>query len=406
MKQEDLEKILGQLYIVSPSFSVIVRYSRIAVVDRSPGPVDSPAFTDGRTIYLTPSFDKFTLVDKTFIIAHEVLHNFLLHVQRSVDWLKRHDLFCDERWHLLANIVADYIVNETLRTLPLFRSVRIGVNSATVSNECLNISMTLEEMLECFYEKMNLAMKTVSTVGAGNISDLKPSAGSEISDARTIYEGDKVDQQRSYGDYTSEISRRSAQIAGLGAGSLEVSVDLKPSTKWSLILRRRLSEGYMRSRRSYGVLNRKHLDDGSVIKPGRVYYGQGRLVVLIDVSGSIGERDLKVFGEVIASVSGRFSEVVVVLWDDGIQSIQKFRGRLPDKIKATGGGGTRFKPVFEHITSKLRLRRSDAVVLLSDFYWSESEKERDRMISELRKRADLVLVSVGEKIDGAIMVKK
>ncbi|MEM4958237.1 MAG: hypothetical protein QXX12_00005, partial [Nanopusillaceae archaeon] len=84
----DIEKILGRLYVASPAFSVVARYSRIIIDEKMPA--SALARTDGVTIALSPAVERLLATEQAFVIAHELLHNFLMHVQRARVVLARH----------------------------------------------------------------------------------------------------------------------------------------------------------------------------------------------------------------------------------------------------------------------------------------------------------------------------
>ncbi|MEM4958316.1 MAG: VWA-like domain-containing protein, partial [Nanopusillaceae archaeon] len=403
----------------SPAFSVVARYSRIIIDEKMPA--SALARTDGVTIALSPAVERLSATEQVFVIAHELLHNFLMHVQRARVVLARHGALNEQSW-LVANIVADFIVNNMLKSVPLFSGVDVG-GVQDVENKCFDVESTFEEIIECLIKSGNVQYVR----GGGGISarlrgDMEESeggsdGGSSSSDdggksQKVLYEGDKAAAAGQQGGkelnpeaIRSELERRSALIAGLGAGNTAFEIDvLKASRRWQVVLRRRLSDGYMKSKRSYNVLNRKRLEDDSVIVPGRRYIGAGRLVACIDVSGSVDEDQIAEFLGIAQSFSGRFSKSIVVFWDDGVRSVEDLR-RLRSRVKLAGRGGTEFTPVRDFLVQKLKLRPSDVVVIMSDFYWSESTDEMNRILDELRRKCELILLTSGREVKGAIKVK-
>lgn len=415
----EIEKILGRLYVASPAFSVVARYSRIVIDEKMPA--SALARTDGVTITLSPAVEKLSVTEQAFVIAHELLHNFLMHVQRARVVLARHGALNERSW-MTANIVADFIVNNMLKTVPLFSGVDVG-GIQDVENKCFDVESTFEEIIECLIKSGNVQYvrgggSGISARLKGDMSEEESEGGSDSGSSsggdksqKVLYEGDKAAAGQQGGKelspeaIRSELEKRSALVAGLGAGNAVFEIDvLKTSRRWQVILRRRLSDGYMKSRRSYNVLNRKRLEDDSVIVPGRRYIGAGRLIACIDVSGSVDEDQIAEFLGIAQSFSGRFSKALVVFWDDGVRKVEDLR-RVRGRVKLAGRGGTEFTPVRDFLVQKLKLRPSDVVVIMSDFYWSESTDEMGRILDELRRKCELILLTSGREVDGAIKVK-
>jgi predicted metal-dependent peptidase len=74
-----------------------------------------------------------------------------------------------------------------------------------------------------------------------------------------------------------------------------------------------------------------------------------RLVVLVDVSGSIDDRILERFAREIEAITRRFeARLVVVVGDDHVREVEIFepgRSNLRD-LQFHGGGGTDFSPLL------------------------------------------------------------
>jgi predicted metal-dependent peptidase len=77
----------------------------------------------------------------------------------------------------------------------------------------------------------------------------------------------------------------------------------------------------------------------------------GGLAIGFDTSGSMGQKECDQIAaelqEIIADLNPEFVEVVYC--DYTVSTTQRFERDDPLILKPTGGGGTRFKPVFEHI---------------------------------------------------------
>jgi predicted metal-dependent peptidase len=112
-----------------------------------------------------------------------------------------------------------------------------------------------------------------------------------------------------------------------------------------------------------------------IYAPGRSGFGAGTVVIGIDTSGSIGEKELNMF---FAEMAGILEDVrpkrMVVMWCDAkvhrVDEIEEAQDLTSLRKKgAPGGGGTMFEPVFDEM-KKMGLEDVDALVYLTDGYGS------------------------------------
>jgi predicted metal-dependent peptidase len=111
----------------------------------------------------------------------------------------------------------------------------------------------------------------------------------------------------------------------------------------------------------------RRLIQRDIYAPARMGHGAGDVVVAIDTSGSIGQRELDVF---FAELKGILTDVrpqrVHVVWCDAkVHKVDEVEDANDiDGLKPHGGGGTDFRPVFEWIDGNLSC--PDALVYLTD----------------------------------------
>jgi predicted metal-dependent peptidase len=166
-----------------------------------------------------------------------------------------------------------------------------------------------------------------------------------------------------------------ATLVGRKAGKLPGDMDRhvtnsrESTTDWREVLRR-FVEQTQPSDYSWSRPNRRFISQGLYL-PGTVKENVGRIVIAVDTSGSITEEMLNVFGSEVTAIlhEARPSEIEVVYCDARIQGVERF---TPDdaevKLSAKGGGGTGFRPVFEHVqdTSEMSGEAPVALVYLTD----------------------------------------
>jgi predicted metal-dependent peptidase len=206
----------------------------------------------------------------------------------------------------------------------------------------------------------------VRAMGSGSPIDLLPAA-----DTRASPESE-AEQAREWSE------RLLRAHAGDGAHSMlrTLVADLpRTRTPWEQLLRtqlarslsHRLGISWSRPVRSYlanqgrvGPHRRMPWEPG--VSPSK---SVPRLVVIVDVSGSIEDALMERFAREIEAITRRLEAgLVLVIGDERVQKVQRFepgRGELRD-IEFKGGGGTDFTPLLE----EAERHRPDIVVVLTD----------------------------------------
>lgn len=203
-------------------------------------------------------------------------------------------------------------------------------------------------------------------LGAHIIEDLRPGTG----------QGSDPEHQAAEAREWSERLERAH--AGDGAHSMlrSLMADLpRTRTPWEQVLRmqltrslsRKLDISWSRPSRSYlanrgrcGPTRRMPFEPGFM--PAK---GAPRLVVVVDVSGSIDGPLLQRFSNEVASITRRLeSAVTLVVGDQRVQRVEQFEpGRCDlSSLAFTGGGGTDFTPLLQEADR----HRPDLTVVLTD----------------------------------------
>jgi predicted metal-dependent peptidase len=356
-----------------------------------------PAWTDGRTIHYAPAFDKLGLEAQTGWVAHELLHIALRHGPRFRALQRRRgdvDL-------ALFNRCADAIVNSALApaawlvlpakalTLPQLLDQVLGT---TRSDEAALLEWDVERLYAAVDDRRRdgkaSARKdgpraaTLRTLGGKDSEDLKP--GPEGADAVVA----EAEQGREWGE------RLLRGHSGDGAFSILRTLprDLpQVQTPWEQVLRTqvaralapRLAENPSRPARSW-LANQGRVGargrPGEGRSRGRLPWAPGltharrvpRLVLVLDVSGSIDEPLLARFAAELSALTRRLdAPVTLVVGDDAVRAVHTLApGRLGLKdLRAwaaeggvAGGGGTDFTPLLEEAAR----HRPDLTVVLTD----------------------------------------
>lgn len=167
----------------------------------------------------------------------------------------------------------------------------------------------------------------------------------------------------------------SAKLQGNLPGNLERLFGelMAPVVDWRELLRVSIT-----NKLGYGSGSWNHLDTQMITRgvgaPGRVTHGAGLVVVAVDTSGSVDgpmlERLLSEVGGIISDVNPR--ELILVSCDAYVYDWIEIEGDLDPATKLGGGGGTRFEPVFERVSSEGL--SPDMLVYLTDGYGSFPSK--------------------------------
>lgn len=188
--------------------------------------------------------------------------------------------------------------------------------------------------------------------GDGGAALRRPGGFGEVLDAtaddgEAASEAEKSRQQHEW-NIAADQAIRSAKACGHEPASLDRPLSESRETKqdWRTILRDFIAARTLSDYR-WSPPNRRYVASGLYL-PSVERSGLGTIVIGVDTSGSIGEKELEQFaGEISAIASEAEPESIhVVYCDAAVQSFQEFASGEPLHLEPKGGGGTDFKPVF------------------------------------------------------------
>ena len=342
--------------------------------------------TDGRTLFYGRGFVALPLPEQAGWVAHTVLHVALRHAQRYRE-LQR--LLGDVDLRLF-NTCADAIVNSTLAHLAWLQLPQGALRLDKLLAHTLRVSQTEEvALLQWDVERLYRA-----------IDDRKPPRGAQKDRREERQAGAGADEEGSRSKAEREDGERAAAARALGrahAHDLQPGPDLAPQdeaeatrewaerlqrahandgafsmlraliadlpqtrTPWEQVLRTLLARAlapqpgvsWSRPSRSY-LANQGRAGPNRRLpwEPGRSATRKvPRLVVMVDVSGSIEKDLLDRFAREIEALTRRLeTALVLVIGDDQVRRIAHFepgRSELRE-IDFRGGGGTDFTPLLE-----------------------------------------------------------
>ncbi len=364
-----------------------------------------PVATDGDTLFYAQRFEQRPLDEQVGLVAHEVLHIALRHPQRYVD-LQR--LLGDVDLKLF-NTCADAIVNSTLDHLSWLQLPKTAVRLEKLLESALGVFENVEKsLLEWDVEQLYRAIDdrrlppqngrhnaqgqdrananaagssslredgprsaAVRALGAMTAPDLRPGTH-----AQAVPEA----EAQAAREWSERLLRAHANDGAFSMLRTLVADLPRSRTPWEQVLRTQLARCLTpRPAVSWSRPSRSYLaNQGRVSKHRRMPWEPGfsgvktvpRLVVIVDVSGSIDKDLMTRFAREIEAITRRLeASLVLVIGDDRVQRVVRFDpadlkpAQLDlQAIEFKGGGGTDFTPLLEEADK----HRPDLAVVLTD----------------------------------------
>lgn len=333
-----LKKARTQLLINHPFFAQVILETKYKI-DNS---VDTMA-TDGRVILINSDFTESISVKETMgVLAHEAMHILGMHHLRQ-----------QSREHKKWNFATDYSINDLLTKegFELPEGALIDSDYAEMASEQV-------------YNKMPKPPE-----------DSQPSIGEVMPSGSLSNESGKADapdQAKAEEQRVKEMASKaatSAKMQGSLPGSLERMVDdlVAEDTPWYELLRQYMIRD-SQDDYSWSHPNRRYIGTGLYMPALHGDNGMGEVVVAIDTSGSIGNRELATFQAQIKAIieDAHPSKISIMYFDTEVSSVTEFNDPQSTDIdlKPTGGGGTDFRPIFEYLDANDK--EPDVLVILTD----------------------------------------
>lgn len=299
------------------------------------------ACTDGTSIkFDTELFSKLTLFEAVFVLAHEVMHVALLHSLRR-----------GGRNPMVWNIAADYAINGML----------MGQRNMTMPKDGLYNPAYGRMSTEQIYELLMKDEKLISAIELNELADLIDYKGGdsiqELEGKTKQRVADAIAKSRKmYGDQSSSLLREIANIV------------LNQRTPWHKVLRQ-FMVSKDRTQSSWSCVNSRILQTRNLICPVRHNNTLRRVVIGVDCSGSITTTQL---GRMSAHISDilkqcRPKDVTILYFDAKVLAEHTLEHRSYDvTLRAIGGGGTNFRPVFERVDQ--HYTDADVLIMFTDLY--------------------------------------
>ena len=297
-------------------------------------PGNETAATDGKNIWMDEDFiEKLTLPELVFVLCHEVGHAMWQHMARGKRYFDlgfEGNKFDPRLW----NVAGDYVINDMLVQAHIGAMPSMGLHDIKRA--------TQSDLVDDVYKKLYKMEKDNPGSVNGDSMDV------HILDLGT---GNEVEWKRA-----CKTAANAAKAMGKLPGSLERFVDnlLNPQIPWQEKLRYHVARAISRDSYTWSRPHRRRLINQGVVLPSYTGFSAGEVVIAVDTSGSIGQKELTVFLTELQSILDITKPTAV--WVLGIDAAVHDVTELTDgeDLKQNppplnGGGGTAFEPAFEWV---------------------------------------------------------
>lgn len=282
------------------------------------------ACTNGRDEYYGRAFvDGLTDAELRFLVLHETYHKLYRHL---TTW--KH-LYEDNAKR--ANMACDYVINQKIADDNTDGFAKV-INGALIDPQFRDMDSA------AVYKLLPDQQDDDDGGDGGGLDEHDWEGAQELSDT------DKQELEREL----DEAIRQGAMAAGKTGGSLSRDIQdlLQPQVDWREVLRDFISATCSGNDYStWARPNRRFMSSG-VYMPSGISEKVDELVLAIDTSGSIGQRELTVFLTEVKKICDtvRPDVVRVLYWDTEVCRDEKYSAQNLDQLvtstKPAGGGGT------------------------------------------------------------------
>lgn len=344
---EKLSKAKAKLIMYQPFFASLC--CSMPLVEDANMPIKTMA-TDGKTIWFDPDFvAKCSIDELIFVLCHEVGHKVFAHMFRR----GQRDLM---KW----NIAGDYIINDML----------VGDSVGSPPKGALVDASLVQKgggTTDGVYNLLPDPPKQGGKGGKGGGG--LPDQFDECRDAQ----GDEATRAQAEAEAKVAIAQaaQAAKMCGKLGANLErfVNAALKPKVAWQDVLRRFIS-AKAKVDYSYARPKRRFLAEDLYL-PSLTGERLGELVVAVDCSGSISDKEIGEFAAEMLAIQQdcRPTKLHVIYFHHEVSRVDTFNQDEELRIQPNGTGGTAFSPIFREIDK--RDLNPVACVVLTDLCCSD-----------------------------------
>lgn len=333
------------------------------------------ACTDGRDEYYGRAFvDSLNDAQLRFLILHEVYHKLYRHL---VTW----KWMWDENQQL-ANAACDYVINVKIADDNV--NDRFATMDGPLANGCYDDTYRNWDSAQVFHDlKKKFPPQGGGGEGKGDAGgsggDSGGDSGGELPKGFDEHDWEAakemtVKEKQELARDIDEAIRQGAMAAGkMGSGGDRDFGDLlQPQVDWREVMREFITATCSGADYSTWQRPSRRYIGANIYMPSGISERIGEIVIAIDTSGSIGQRELTVMLSEVQSIAETVHPEAVRLlyWDTSVCADEKYgTGEVENIVNSTkpaGGGGTMIECVPKYIADENI--KAQAVVVLTDGY--------------------------------------
>ncbi len=314
--------------------------------------------TDGRKLSLNPGFvTGLSAEELVGVVAHEVLHNALAHHARRGP----RDV---KRWNIACDLAVNPLLLDAGFILPASR---------LVPGEGVYKDLPRGKSAEDYYGLLPQETPEGDSQDDGNGEGQGAPEGQDPGGCGGVKDpASSSPAACRQAEAEAAVAVAQAQQAARGRGPLPsglarlVEEVLQPRVDWRDVLRQFVSS-FARNDYAWSPPNRRFIHAGLYL-PGLRSEELGDVVLAVDTSGSIGEKELARFAAEAQAILEAFDCTLTIVFHDAeVQQVQHWRsGDGPLTLEPVGGGGTSHVCVFDWVASQGE--PPTCVVCLTDLY--------------------------------------
>lgn len=331
------------------------------------------AATDGSHIIINPeTFFPLSLKKRVFVVAHEISHGIFAHMEMmhrckatgKVVYPDGKNLDYD---HETMNKAMDYVINDMLIDSKVGEYDNNWLHDTTIATHKDSVLTAYRRIFQQNNGQGGAGGGSGNSKGQQSFDKHMAPGSTTGQDPATASSGrNEVEWKTAIAGAVSAAKSQGKLPAALERLMNEV---LEPKVDWTEKI-----IGWFARKPGGGTYDWRKPDrrfiTRNIVAPSRTGFGCGPVVVAIDTSGSIGQKELdRFFGEMFGILDDVRPSVIHVMWCDAkvhrVDEIHDTTDLLDLRMKrAPGGGGTAFEPVFDEVTN-LSIE-PDALIYLTD----------------------------------------
>lgn len=326
-----LTEIKTAMLLHVPFFASLLLDMMDMKVGKFPGifpPGNETAATNGKTIWIDEDFlDSMPLPEAVFVVCHEVGHAMWQHMSRGKKYSDtgfEGQPFDPVLW----NVAGDYVINDLLVESKIGKMPKVGLHDPKQG--------TSLDMVDDVYRKLLKNPPPGSGQGF-DIHVLESGTANEAEWKRAVKTA--ADAAKAMGKLPDNLKRFVEQL-------------LNPTIPWQEKLRHFVMKAIGRDSHTWSKPHRRRLITQGVVLPSYTGFAAGHVVVAVDTSGSVSEKELQVYMTELQNIldTAKPTGVTVIACDADIHDVTELDGSdslLDNMPPLGGGGGTSFIPPFD-----------------------------------------------------------